>query len=69
MPSAHKGWRVTQIHTGNTAANVKGCFAVGRNQSPNFVGDSVNAMLDILLLMIADGTNNVNVTVTGAPTP
>jgi len=32
------GYKNIQIHTGNTADDVKGCFAVGNSRSIDFVG-------------------------------
>lgn len=54
-----------EIHTGNTAANVIGCFAVGSSAAQNFVGGSVNAMTQINNIISADGTGNITVIVNG----
>jgi RHS repeat-associated protein len=54
-----------QIHTGNTAKDVKGCFAVGNTCSKNFVGGSQKAMTKINKIIEKDGTGKIKVTVIG----
>ncbi len=56
-----------QIHTGNTAADVNGCFAIGKTASPNAVGQSVAAMNAVNAIVSADG-GNITVTVAGNAT-
>jgi RHS repeat-associated protein len=55
-----------QIHIGNTAADVEGCFAVGTARGPDFVTGSRQAMAGILDLIAADGTGNIRVLVQDA---
>jgi len=56
-----------QIHNGNTASDVVGCFAAGTTSSTDFVGNSVNAMNQINSIIQADGTGNITVIVSGNP--
>lgn len=62
------GYKNIQIHTGNTARNVKGCFAVGITCSIDFVGESKKAMQQINEVIKKDGTRNIRVTVVGTST-
>lgn len=55
-----------QLHSGNTAAHVDGCFAVGNSASDGRVNDSANAMSALNNLIAADGTGNIIVTVVGS---
>jgi uncharacterized protein RhaS with RHS repeats len=55
-----------QLHIGNTAADVDGCFAVGNTAGDGFVGDSTNAMNGLNNLIAADGTGNITVTIRGS---
>lgn len=57
-----------QIHKGNTASNVVGCFAAGSSTSTDFVGGSTNAITNINNIISADGSGNITVTVTGGAT-
>jgi RHS repeat-associated protein len=57
-----------EIHPGNTAADVIGCFAVGTTRSENAVGNSANAMRTIDSIIAADGTGNLTVIVIGPTT-
>jgi hypothetical protein len=56
-----------QLHIGNTAGDVHGCFAVGSSTSPNFVGGSGNAMSTINDIIAADGSGIINVIIGGNP--
>jgi hypothetical protein len=57
-----------QIHVGNTSDDVEGCFAVGKSRSTNEVGQSGNAMNEILNIIKKDGTGNITVNVNGPST-
>ena len=54
-----------QLHVGNTANNVEGCFAVGTTAGDGRVNDSASAMNAINSIIAADGTGNITVTITG----
>lgn len=58
-----------QLHVGNTATDVTGCFAVGTQRQPNTVQNSNAAMQAILAVVNGDGTGNVTVQVAGPPAP
>ena len=58
------GLTEVQIHVGNTAANVIGCFAVGTTRSKDFVGGSATAMKSILDIVHRDGSKKISVSVT-----
>jgi RHS repeat-associated protein len=70
-----RGWRIeleaknnytnVQVHVGNTAKDVEGCFAAGTTQATDFVGGSKSAMQGIKSVVAADGTNKITVTVKG----
>ena len=62
------GYENIQIHNGNTARQVKGCFAVGTTRSKNHVNNSLDAMGQINNIIQKDGTDNIRVTVTGPST-
>jgi hypothetical protein len=54
-----------QIHIGNSARDVKGCFAVGDIRGLDFVGGSRPAMNKILDIIRKDGSENITVNVIG----
>jgi uncharacterized protein RhaS with RHS repeats len=54
-----------QIHTGNSASDVIGCFAVGTSTSTDWVGGSVDAMNGINNIVSADGSGNITVSIIG----
>ncbi len=56
-----------QIHNGNTASDVVGCFAAGTTSTTDFVGNSKNAMNQINSIIQVDGTGNITITVSGSP--
>jgi hypothetical protein len=62
------GYFNVQIHPGNTAADVKGCFAPGTTRADNFVGGSKDAMRQINQIIQQDGTGNITVNVMGPNT-
>jgi RHS repeat-associated protein len=62
------GFRNVQIHNGNTADDVEGCFAVGTKRNPNKVLNSVAALNKILDIINKDGTGNITVQVSGPST-
>ena len=61
------GFNNVQIHIGNTATDVKGCFAIGESRKDDSVGGSKGAMSSLLGIIKKDG-GSVTVTVTGAST-
>jgi hypothetical protein len=66
------GFQNIQIHNGNTADDVEGCFAVGTKQRPNQVLNSLAALNKILDIINNDGSGNITVQVIGpstAPAP
>jgi len=66
------GFQNIQIHNGNTADDVDGCFAVGTKQRPNQVLNSFSALRKILDIINNDGSGNITVQVIGpstAPAP
>jgi RHS repeat-associated protein len=62
------GFRNVQIHNGNTADDVEGCFAVGTKRNPNKVLNSVAALNKILDIINRDGSGNITVQVSGPST-
>jgi RHS repeat-associated protein len=44
-----------QLHSGNTVRDVRGCIAIGNTLGQNFVGDSGNAMQELMDLIRNDG--------------
>lgn len=56
-----------QIHKGNTREDVKGCFAVGKKRGKDNLapGTSKPALDEILDLINLDGTDVININVTG----
>jgi RHS repeat-associated protein len=70
-----RGWRVelepknnyrnVQLHVGNTAKDVEGCFAVGTSRSEDFVGGSKKAMSELRSLVEADGSGKITINVHG----
>jgi RHS repeat-associated protein len=71
-----KGWRLelepknnyknVQVHVGNTATDVEGCFAAGTARSIDFVSGSKDAMKSIQSVVEGDGTGQIKVNVQGA---
>jgi RHS repeat-associated protein len=71
-----KGWRLelepknnyknVQVHVGNTATDVEGCFAAGTARSIDFVSGSKDAMKSIQSVVEGDGTGQIKVNVKGA---
>ncbi len=55
-----------QIHVGNSASDVTGCFAVGESTSTDWVGGSTNAMNSINDIITADGSGNITVIIGGS---
>jgi RHS repeat-associated protein len=74
-----KGWRIelepknnyknVQIHAGNSAEKVEGCFAAGTGRSENWVSNSKQAMSEIRSVVDADGSGKITVVVQGSSTP
>jgi len=62
------GYENIQIHPGNKAADVEGCFAVGTTRASDFVGGSNKAMKMINKIIREDGTNDIRVMVIGPST-
>jgi hypothetical protein len=58
-----------QLHVGNAAADVTGCFAVGNSRQANQVNGSTAAMTSLNNVVNNDGTGNISVVVNGASTP
>ena len=73
-----KGWRLelketenyqnVQVHAGNTATDVEGCFAAGSSRAEDSVGGSKAAMNQIQAIVKADGSGQIKVNVQGAST-
>jgi hypothetical protein len=64
-------YQYIQLHVGNDASDVKGCFAVGKTRGEDTVGvpkNSADALKEILNIIDLDGTNNITVNVTGTNT-
>jgi RHS repeat-associated protein len=57
-----------QVHVGNTAADVEGCFALGSTRQTDYVGGSTAAVQAMLDIIHKDGSGNITVVVNGAPT-
>lgn len=60
------GYSYIQIHIGNSAEDVEGCFAVGTTRGENFVGNSATPMDAILDIIEKDGTRNITVQDSGS---
>jgi RHS repeat-associated protein len=63
------GYRYVQIHVGNTADDVEGCFAAGTNRVDDMVTSSRRAMREIRSVVDADGSGRIRVVVRGDSTP
>jgi hypothetical protein len=58
-----KGYQNVQIHNGNYPRDFKGCIGVGTSDKTDFIGNSVNALNQILNIIAADGTGCIKVVV------
>ena len=73
-----KGWRIelepknnyknVQIHVGNTATDVEGCFAAGTGRSEDKVSNSKKAISEIRSVVDSDGSGKITVVVQGRST-
>jgi RHS repeat-associated protein len=58
-----KGYNNIQIRNGNYPSDFKGCIGVGTSHKTDFIGDSRNALNQILNIIDADGTGCITVVV------
>jgi hypothetical protein len=63
------GFTNVQIHVGNTADDVEGCFAVGKSRETDKVKQSTAAMAKINDVVKKDGTDKITIKVSGLSTP
>jgi RHS repeat-associated protein len=57
-----------EIHNGNYPRDSQGCYLAGTSTSPDFVGNSVNAMAQINSIIAYDGSGRITVYITGGTT-
>ena len=57
------GYQHIQIHNGSYPRNFKGCFGAGTSYSTDFLGNTVDAINQIISIIQADGSGDITVIV------